>query len=74
MEGAFRHTLGPSGGHTRPIRQWHIEHFIGPTTSNPTAVSPQGFGRVGKHCEGNGILSLRIRAQCSEIDHPVLHS
>jgi hypothetical protein len=74
MEGIFRHTLGPSGGHTRPIRQWHIQHFIGPTTSNPTIVSPYGPGPVGKQCEGNAILSLRIRAQRSQIDLPVLHS
>jgi hypothetical protein len=55
MEGIFRHTLGLSGGHTRPIRQWHIEHFIGRTTSNTTVVSPHGPGPVGKQCEGSAI-------------------
>jgi len=55
MERILRHTLGPSGRHTRPVHQWHIQLVIGPITFHPTVLSPyDGPSCVGERNEGSG--------------------
>ena len=76
VEGLFWHTLGPSGGHTRPIRQWHIQPVIRLATSHSTILSPHGPDRVGEHCESRQFWAFisMLNAHHTQIYLPVFYS